>query len=306
MISVIVPVYNVEKYLRQCLESILAQTFHDYEAILVDDGSTDSSGILCDDFASRDARIKIIHKPNGGLSSARNTGIDVASGNWIIFIDSDDVISPDCLEILNSTALSTGAGIVCGSFTHDLHKLGKGKSIRIATAERAIEQTLHQTHGCLNTACGKLFDSKIFDGLRFSEGIWYEDLDFFYRAYARTEKIAFSGCRTYYYRLHPASFLGKWSEQRLDVLRVMDEMTQWFTDNMPQLLPAVHDRHFAAACNMFLLLSTTDPGHAACNSTWQTICRYRHQVLSGKGVRFKNRAGALISYLGPKVFSKLG
>ncbi|MDO5395385.1 MAG: glycosyltransferase [Bacteroidales bacterium] len=305
MISVIIPVYNVEKYLRQCLESILAQTFHDYETILVDDGSTDTSGTICDDFASRDSRIKVIHKPNGGLSSARNAGIDVASGNRIIFIDSDDIISPDCLETLHSTALSTGAGIICGSFTHDLHKLGKGKGVRTVAAGRAIEQTLHQTHGCLNTACGKLFDRKIFDGLRFREGTWYEDLDFFYRAYARAQTITFSGQRTYYYRLHPASFLGKWSEQRLDVLRVMEDMTQWFTDNMPQLLPAVHDRHFAAACNMFLLLSADNPDHAACDSTWQTICRYRRQVLFGRGVRLKNRAGAMLTYLGRKIFSRL-
>jgi len=106
-ISVIVPVYNVEKYLHKCVDSILAQTLSDIELILVDDGSPDGSGAICDEYAQKDSRVKVIHKPNGGVSSARNAGIDVASGEWICFVDSDDIIEPtylDDFELLTTKA----------------------------------------------------------------------------------------------------------------------------------------------------------------------------------------------------------
>ena len=94
LVSIIVPVYNVEQYLRRCIESILSQTYHNFELILVDDGSTDSSGAICDEYALADERIHVIHKPNGGVSSARNAGIDTAKGEYILFVDSDDRVEP--------------------------------------------------------------------------------------------------------------------------------------------------------------------------------------------------------------------
>ena len=99
-ISIIIPVYNVEKYLRECLDSILAQSYKDFEIILVDDGSTDSSGNICDEYSMKYENIKVLHKNNNGLSSARNAGLDIAQGEYILFIDSDDVVSPVMLETL--------------------------------------------------------------------------------------------------------------------------------------------------------------------------------------------------------------
>ena len=99
-ISVIVPVYNVEKCLRRCVDSILAQTFTDFELLLVDDGSTDNSGVICDEYATKVSRVRVFHKPNGGVSSARNFGLDNAQGEWIAFVDSDDWVTKDCLEIM--------------------------------------------------------------------------------------------------------------------------------------------------------------------------------------------------------------
>lgn len=100
LISIIVPIYNVEKYLRQCLDSILVQTFEDWECILVDDGSPDSSGSICDEYAQKDPRFRVVHKENGGVSSARNVGLSYVKGEWIFFSDSDDYLAPDCLKIL--------------------------------------------------------------------------------------------------------------------------------------------------------------------------------------------------------------
>ena len=115
-ISVIVPVYRVEKYLNDCIDSILAQTFADFELILVDDGSPDSCPALCDAAAARDSRIRVIHQKNRGLSGARNAGLDIAQGRWAAFVDSDDMLLPQALEKAHSTAEKTGADVVLYGF----------------------------------------------------------------------------------------------------------------------------------------------------------------------------------------------
>lgn len=114
-ISVIVPVYNVAPYLKKCVDSIINQTFTDIEIILVDDGSTDESGTICDQYAQKDSRVKVIHKPNGGLSDARNSGLEVCSGEYIGFVDSDDWISPDMYETLIHFAVKEDLDVaMCG------------------------------------------------------------------------------------------------------------------------------------------------------------------------------------------------
>ena len=115
-ISVIVPVYNTEKYLHRCIDSVLAQTYKDFELLLIDDGSKDSSGAICDEYAARDSRVKVFHKENGGVSSARNAGLAIASGDWIMHLDGDDRIAPDIQERLIRKGEDTGADIVMGDF----------------------------------------------------------------------------------------------------------------------------------------------------------------------------------------------
>ena len=115
-VSIIVPVYNIENYIRVCVESILAQTYESFELILVDDGSKDNSGILCDEYAAIDSRVKVIHKENGGVSSARNTGLQQAKGKWIMYVDGDDWIEPDMIESLIEAAKATEADLVFGDY----------------------------------------------------------------------------------------------------------------------------------------------------------------------------------------------
>ena len=116
MVSVIVPIYKIPEYLSCCIDSILAQTYPDFELILVDDGSPDDCGRICDDYAKRDNRIKVVHKVNGGLTSARNAGLEVAKGEWIMHVDGDDWIEPDMIESLIEAAQITGADMVIGDF----------------------------------------------------------------------------------------------------------------------------------------------------------------------------------------------
>ena len=114
MVSCIIPVYNTEKYLPRCIESVLAQTFVDWEMLLIDDGSTDASGSICDEYAAKDERIRVFHKENGGISSARNVGLNYAQGEWIFFVDSDDSLPKTSLESLLSR--SSDANIIAGGF----------------------------------------------------------------------------------------------------------------------------------------------------------------------------------------------
>ena len=113
LISVIVPVYNVEAYLPRCVDSILAQTYKNLEIILVDDGTKDRGGVICDEYAAKDPRVKVIHKENGGLSSARNAGIDVARGEYLAFVDSDDYLEPEAMEVLLNAAVSNNVRLTC-------------------------------------------------------------------------------------------------------------------------------------------------------------------------------------------------
>lgn len=114
-ISIIVPVYNVEKYLARCIDSILEQTFSDFECLLIDDGSPDCSGALCDEYAHKDNRIHVIHQKNAGVSAARNRGLDAARGEWICFVDSDDWCAKDMLSLLYGAAFENDADVVCGA-----------------------------------------------------------------------------------------------------------------------------------------------------------------------------------------------
>lgn len=124
MLSIIIPVYNTEKYLEKCVDSVLTQTYTDFEIILVDDGSKDKSSIICDKYSSKDARVRVVHKTNGGVSSARNTGLDICRGEYVMFVDSDDWLDPDFCEKLMSKA--EGADLVAGGYTM-VDKSGKSE-----------------------------------------------------------------------------------------------------------------------------------------------------------------------------------
>lgn len=182
MISVIVPVYKVEKYLRKCVESIQAQTYRDLEIILVDDGSPDECPALCDEFAIGDARIKVVHKANGGQASARNEGLKIANGEYIGFVDSDDYIQPNMFEVLyelmnrNNTALA-----ICGCRTVDEDGttiVSTGNSTTPIILER--KALWIEVFGNLNNAVwNKLFKAELLKGIMFPEGIIHgEDLLF--------------------------------------------------------------------------------------------------------------------------------
>ena len=247
-ISVIVPVYKVEKYLNRCVESILAQSFQDYELILVDDGSPDRCGQMCDRFAEKDSRIRVIHQVNGGLSAARNTGIDRAlsggSTKWLTFIDSDDWIHPRYLEILYQTALRYHVAV---SVAGHLRKKEKGDASPaqdsdtsmkaegdIGLAEPIVEictpQELLLRHPWdYNYAWGKLYARGLFRTLRYPEGKNFEDTFTTYRALAESGRIAWIDQALYYYFYNPQGIsAGLWTPSELAVLEGMRQQMNFY------------------------------------------------------------------------------
>lgn len=214
-ISVIVPVYNVEKYIKRCVESILNQTFKDYELILIDDGSTDQSGKICDQFVTKYTNVRCYHKRNGGLSDARNYGIEKSKSEYITFIDSDDYVSSQYLECLYKACVSTNSKIsVC--LSKNVYSLNndencffnlddKGK-IEVYSGNELIEYALKGEKGSLS-AWGKLYDTSFFENKRFPVGCLYEDMKVIYEIFLQCDIISFVNSPLYFYFQRPDSIV---------------------------------------------------------------------------------------------------
>ena len=213
-ISIIIPVYNMEHYLEKCVKSVLQQSYQYFEVLLVDDGSTDSSGELCDDWAAKDSRIQVIHKENGGLSDARNTGLDAASGNYVSFVDSDDYIAPDMMKKLHDSLLRHDTDMsVCNVFFVDeagnaLEERNQNLPIKdeILTACEAIEKLMEPRGWIRHLACGKLYKKNLFSAIRFPKGKYAEDAFVAHRLLGQCKKVACISDACYYYVQRSGSF----------------------------------------------------------------------------------------------------
>lgn len=220
-ISIIVPVYNVEKYLENCIQSILNQTFNDYELILVDDGSTDKSGEICDKYKKMDSRIKVIHKNNGGLSSARNAGLDIACGKYIGFVDSDDSIHPRMYEILYDLIKKHKVDISCCNYKNT-YTLCTEYNTDIEQTEviemdniQAINNLYDKEIGVrLVVAWNKLYSKHLFDDTRYEVGRIHEDEFIAHRILYKCKKIAYTNDELYYYLQREGSIMSQVSYKR--------------------------------------------------------------------------------------------
>lgn len=228
-ISVIVPVYNVEKYLNRCIDSILAQTFTDFELILVDDGSPDNCGKICDEYAAKDSRIHVIHKANGGLSDARNAGIDWTFANsdseWITFIDSDDWVHPQYLAVLLQACLKHSLKISSARLKQvpDPDYISCFDLIKcVATKEKIQDVYTLFNKTVASYACGRLYNKDCFNAIRFPKGKAYEDLFTIYKVFLKHDYIAFVSEELYFYFINPESISRKWSSSKFDIFEAYD------------------------------------------------------------------------------------
>ena len=242
LISVVVPIYKVEKYLQKCVSSITGQTYKNLEIILVDDGSPDNCPVLCDSLAKTDKRIKVIHKPNGGLSDARNEGIKIATGKFITFVDSDDYLNLNFIETLYHNLTETGSDVSICNF-QDVYenekvdiRLKETSEILTFDNSNKFEQLYKDLRLRFVTAWGKLYRKDIFDKVKYPVGKINEDEFVCHHILSPCNKVCYSDVKYYYYLQRENSIMHqKYSKRNLDVFDGLYDRILFFKENYPPL-----------------------------------------------------------------------
>lgn len=246
VISVIVPVYNVEQYLTKCVDSIREQTFYDIEIILVDDGSTDSSGRLCDEMAKEDSRIRVIHQENGGLSCARNTGIFVAEGEYLGFVDSDDYVEKDMYELLYNNLIKEKADLsICGMFDcYQDRKIGINEPYyQVMDTSEAIQVIFAGKLVGGASAVNKLYKKSLFQSVRYPEGKTSEDAFVIVDILMQCDQIVADSTQKYYYYHRENSITTrKFTREQFDVVEAYQKNERLIRTYYPELTVAAMGR----------------------------------------------------------------
>ncbi len=306
LITIIIPVYNVETYLPRCIESIITQTYEKLEIILVDDGSTDASGAICDNYANRDKRIIVIHKPNGGLSDARNVGIDRLKGKYVTFVDSDDWVEKNYVEYLYSLITEYKADISACDFNyidknkHLFNSPGNNGDISVWNRKEAISRLLT---GKLPTTSAslKLYNSRFFneDLIRFPVGKLYEDIPVAYEILLKSDKVVFGNKALYNY------FFRFGSISKSDFTPKCMDALENFQSVMPKILQEFPDLSKLCSCALFLYnfgiyckLDNRKEYVPYLNIVKNTIKQTRNSVIFSKDMSIKGRIRAMATYFG--------
>lgn len=242
-ISIIVPIYKVEKYLKRCVDSLLNQTYHNIEIILVDDGSPDMCGKICDEYAKFDERVVVIHKLNGGLSDARNMALEIVKGDFVMFVDSDDWINEQTCEIVLDNAIRHNADLVVFGVENvyddgNVKRFPPMKPGKISNSE-AIKSLMFNIlqFGIFNYACNKLYSKCLFDKIRFAKGRLAEDQGVTYKLFHEAKSIFVCEDTLYYYFQRSGSI----SKNRFEPQQIVDRTSLWFErlefvrENYPEL-----------------------------------------------------------------------
>lgn len=292
LVSVIVPVYCSEKYLPFCLESLISQTYNILEIILIDDGSTDCSGKICDQYAKKDRRIQAIHQPNHGVSAARNRGVQLASGDYIAHVDADDWIDQDYIRYLLNLLKGNQSEIaLCGC------KLPANCKMRVYPADAALKELLYQKQ--FDTALwGKLFRSDIAKRVLFPDGIFFEDLASVCQMFGMVNYVVCGRWQGYHYRHTPDGTMnGGHIDRLLNELQSADLMERHILQKYPSIAQAAICRKFSAYCQVLMKLPSA--GYTVeRDKIWDCIRKTRKDILKDGNARSKNRIAAAVSYLG--------
>lgn len=244
-ISIIVPVYNIDQHLRKCLDSILAQTFTNFEVIVVNDGSTDQSGEICDEYAKKDERVQVIHQENGGVSSTRNAGVGRATGDYIGFVDGDDYLDKDMYKRLYQACIETGSSIAICKLGREIDgKLTNNDIGEFYTRELKHEEAMSELFkGVLYrfSLCSKLFKKECFENILFPVGRIHEDLSTTYKLFANANQVIYLNFIGYIYVKQKNSILTTaYYKKRLDAFIGWDEILVFMQEKYPQLYSGVN------------------------------------------------------------------
>ncbi|WP_088034126.1 glycosyltransferase family 2 protein [Evansella clarkii] len=251
-ISIIVPVYNLEKFIAKCVESILSQTFTDFQLILVNDGSTDNSGKLCDYYAAIDQRVKVIHKENGGVASSRNAGLTASEGKYIGFVDNDDYIHESMYEILYNTAVIHSSDIV----VCDFKKVMEGQFIDISSLQNPLSvrnmnniDALNQlyTENGLTFVCpwNKIYKRELFDDIKYEEGFINDDETIAHKLLYESDRTTYINLQLYYYVQREGSQMNSpFNIKRLDAVYILKSRALFFKEKNEKDLQQKALKHF--------------------------------------------------------------
>lgn len=301
LISVLVPLYNVESYLATCLDSIINQTYKNLEILLVDDGSTDGSGMICDNYALKDCRIRVVHKENEGQATARNLALNMARGEYFVFVDSDDYVTPDYVEVLYGLVKKYHCKVSVAIL--QTYKEGENKipqevkyEEELLSPQKAVEYMNYQVKFDTWPVC-KLYHKSVFStGIRYPVGKIFEDFAITYLLLFQSDKVAYCNKVVYFYLLRANSTEGaKFSEKKMDgALEVLDSFSKHM-DLIEPIKKSYQCRMVSFACHLLLKMPKNYNKRKIIESL---LYDNRKDVLFDLHARPKARLACLISYLG--------
>lgn len=311
LVSIIIPVYNIKNYITKCIESVISQSYKNLEIILVDDGSSDESGLICDNYAKSDNRIKVIHKKNGGLSDARNVAIDVAKGDFIYFIDGDDYIHHNSISVLIEAYNNTQSDIVTGGFMSvfdssrvDLDEDFSMLSTKTVQKKEALESLMYQKD-TTTSAWGKLYKKSLFSNdIRYPKGAICEDLPTTYKLFSRADRVSFVAAPMYMYRQREGSIIqSAFKPGRIEALDFAEQELDYIEKHFQDIRNAAINRLFMEAvfiCQT-ISLSKIKEHKTYWNRCVNVIKKTRLTVLTDNRSKKIYRMFALLSFMSSKL-----
>lgn len=313
-ISIIVPVYNVEKYLDRCINSILKQDFKEFELLLIDDGSTDNSGEKCNEYKLKDNRVRVIHKVNGGLSDARNFGLDLAKGDYVGFVDSDDWIDEKMYSTLYQLAIEYDADITtCGikewkNNNNDNKNINNKITIKEFSNSEAIYSLYHNELSGYS-ACNKLYRKSLFDNTRFPKGRIFEDASIMYKLYHFSNKIVYNDYKLYNYRKRDESITTqKVSNKRLDIVLMFNELIPFIKNNYSYMASYIESMYFNSLRNIIVDIineNTFFEKEDIIENVSNIVRENLKAIIKNKNIEIKHKILAVIIGYYPKALFKI-
>ena len=287
LITVVVPIYNVEPYLHTCIDSIINQTYNNLEIILVASESTDNSVAIAEEYAAHDSRISVIHRPKLGLSDGRNAGINVAKGTYICFVDSDDYIAPDYVARLHTLCTEYNADIAQCSFQRfysgEVTKSETHSKKRVMIFDGiSMCENLYNFYGYYSTvAWTKLYKRSLFDSIRYPVGELYEDTSTTYKLFYAANRVVMIPEKLYHYRMRDGSIMHtSWSEKNLIGLKVMEDRLEFFQDKqLPNLVSKTICRCYELAKRYYASALNSFPENEELHELLRTKFKYYNQLM---------------------------
>lgn len=310
LISIIIPIYNVEKYLKRCVDSVLNQTYSNLEIILVDDGSKDSCSDICDLYSKKDSRIKVIHKINGGLSDARNKGIEIARGSYLGFVDSDDFIHPKMYEILYKNMVKTEADMSICSFK----KVYNGEmddfrtnNIFSCTRESGYYHLYDQYGLDTIVAWNKLYKKCLFDDIRYPIGKIHEDEFIIHHLIGLCNKIVYTDAELLYYFQREGSITGSYNIKRLDLFDALDDRLDYFFNKKENKLYALTLKSYilSLCCHLVMLEQLEKYDKGIKKKISNQLCEKYKTSIKNKFLSKTDHFKIWFAYTNKKIFYKL-